>query len=253
MPPFDFERGRFLIGRRMDFINDYSDQRNKALCIHCGHVLSSTLTNRDHVPTKTLLHAPLPKNLPVVEVCMNCNASFSLHEQYFVAFLSSVITGSVDPEMQKNPNARKILTKNEKLKLMLARTRCEYPSQNGETRILWEPDYERINHVLVKNARGHAYYELGEPILGPPTSVWSRPIEAFSDKEKENFENVRWSQLWPEIGSRLMSRILEGHDLKNSWIIVQNDIYRYAILQIGSGILVRTVICEYLATEVIWE
>ena len=39
----------------MHFIEDFSDQRNKANCIHCDRSLTVAETNKDHVPTKSLL------------------------------------------------------------------------------------------------------------------------------------------------------------------------------------------------------
>jgi hypothetical protein len=237
----------------MDFINDYSDQRHKAWCIHCGASLISTRTNRDHIPTKTILYSPFPQNLPVVEVCMDCNESFSLDEQYTVAFLSSVVTGSVEPDRQQNPHARKILAQNETLKKRIELGKSEYVSQGGETRVVWKPEQERINHVVVKNARGHAYYELGEPMLDVPLHSWSLPMEALSSEERAAFEEVSWGSIWPEVGSRMMTRLMNGHDLQSSWIAVQDSVYRYAVLQADGGILVRTVIYEYLATEVFWK
>ena len=54
--------------------------------------------------------------------------------------------------------------------------------------------------------------------------------------------------LWPEVGSRMMSRVLTGQDLRDGWVIVQEGIYRYRVDQFG-GMLVRSVLFEYLATE----
>ena len=49
-----------------------------------------------------------------------------------------------------------------------------------------------------------------------------------------------------------MSRIAAGTDLVNGWIEVQSDVYRYAVLQ-DDGIIVRSVIAEYIASEVRWD
>ena len=43
----------------MDQLTDYSDSRNKGLCINCGSGLRPEESNRDHVPTRGLLNAPL--------------------------------------------------------------------------------------------------------------------------------------------------------------------------------------------------
>jgi len=49
-----------------------------------------------------------------------------------------------------------------------------------------------------------------------------------------------------------MTRVLTGQDLSGAWVVVQDGVYRYAVVQIGV-LLVRTVVFEYLATEVSWN
>ena len=89
-------------------IQDFSDRRHKAWCIHCTEPLFNLETNRDHVPTKGLLREPYPPNLPVIEICKACNLSFSADEEYFIALLGAVLTGSTDPTVQKHPSAARI-------------------------------------------------------------------------------------------------------------------------------------------------
>lgn len=238
----------------MDEIREFVDERQKAWCIHCGGWLAGLEKSRDHVPTKTLLHAPYPTNLPVVAICNQCNGGFSKDEQYFVAFLGSVISGSTEPGLQSNPDARRILEKNDKLRARIARSKKEYRTPGGEIRFVWEPELERINRVIVKNARGHALFEYGEPMLHDPTQVGSQPLVSFTAAERKSFENVSSGGLaaWLEVGSRMMTRVITGQDLDGSWVTVQKGVYRYAVIQSGGGIVVRTVIADYLATEVSW-
>ncbi|MEZ5767187.1 MAG: hypothetical protein R3D80_05580 [Paracoccaceae bacterium] len=50
-----------------------------------------------------------------------------------------------------------------------------------------------------------------------------------------------------------MQRLVTGEDMRSDgWVIVQPGIYRFAVMDIGQFV-VRTVIREYLATEVIWN
>ncbi len=49
----------------------------------------------------------------------------------------------------------------------------------------------------------------------------------------------------------MMTRMLTSQNLSDGWVIVQDGIYRYAVIQLD-GLLVRSVILEYLATEVHW-
>ena len=39
----------------------------------------------------------------------------------------------------------------------------------------------------------------------------------------------------------------------DSWQDVQDDVYRYAVAQASGGVLVRMVLHEYLAAEVLWD
>lgn len=96
----------------MEEIEHFTDDRHKALCIHCGSPIIDRHTNRDHVPTKGLLERPLPPHVPQVEVCKECNTGFSLDEEYFVTFLSCVEAGSTDPSVQRNPKIGRALTRN---------------------------------------------------------------------------------------------------------------------------------------------
>jgi hypothetical protein len=205
------------------------------------------------VPTKKLLRTPYPNNLPVVEICAACNESFSLDEQYAVAFLSAVLSGSVDPQAQLHPAAAGILLKNEKLRVRIDKSRTSFRTISGETRHRWAPERERIDRVIVKNARGHAFYELGEPLLVPPKSVWLCPLVAMKPNERIDFEvSGDGAALWPEVGSRMLQRAVAGLDLEGPWVVVQKDIYRYSVME-DDGIRVRSVVFDYLATEVEWD
>lgn len=236
----------------MKSIEDASDRRHKSWCIHCSRTLLGTSTNRDHVPSQSLLSRPFPPQLPVVEICTECNVGFSLDEQYFVAFLGAVLSGSTDPEVQKSEVAARTFASNPTLRARIEASKKEYRTLGGETRILWIPDDERIKRVVVKNARGHAYYELGEPMLDAPIFVRASPLESMTSEEREDFFSLEGISGWPEAGSRLMSRLVTGDDFEDGWIVVQRDQYRYHIDH--SGIIrVRAVVAEYLATEVVWK
>ena len=76
----------------------------------------------------------------------------------------------------------------------------------------------------------------------------------MSTAAREGFENDGMAgELagWPEVGSRMMTRVLTGQDMHDGWVIVQDGVYRFRLQQ-RSGIVVRSVLFEYLATEVYW-
>ena len=70
--------------------------------------------------------------------------------------------------------------------------------------------------------------------------------------QRNTFERVSLSTLWPEIGSRMMQRLAGVDPLVDGWVDVQEGVYRYAVARGPDELLVRTVIREYLATEVYW-
>lgn len=236
----------------MDQIEEFGDERQKSWCIHCGEWLGTVDINRDHVPSRNLLLKPYPKNLPIVQVCKPCNESFSLDEEYFTTFLSCVLSGTTDPEDQQNPRAGRALKRRTKLKMRIEHAKKEEKSLDGETRTVWNPEVERMNRVILKNARGHAFYEYSEPMLAKPESVWAIPLESLTSDERAEFENIDSGGFCPEVGSRMMTRVITGQDLSGDWVIVQDGVYKYSVVQQGV-ILVRSVLFEYLATQVYWS
>jgi hypothetical protein len=221
--------------------------------VHCAKWIGEGESNRDHVPSRSLLRKPYPANLPTVSVCKSCNEGFSFDEEYLVALLGCVLTGSTSPDRQDNPTVERILERSPSLRRRIESARTESRTVfDHETSIVWAPERERVERVILKNARGHAYFEYGEPMLEPPTHVWFAPLPVLSSEDRSQFEHVPRGSLWPEVGSRMMTRVLTGQDLLEGWVIAQDRVYRYAVVQEG-GLMVRSVMEEYLATEVLWD
>ena len=211
-------------------------------------------TNRDHVPSKVFLRKPYPENLPVVETCVACNSGFSADEEYLHLFLQCVLRGSTDPEQHPDARIARALQRHGKLRARIERSKTEYRTHGGETRFVWMPEKERLERVVVKNARGHVFYEYGEPMLSEPEYVWAVPFDAMTTSERENFENDATAEEaagWPELGSRMMTRALTGQNMRNGWVIVQEGVYRFCVQPRGV-MLVRSVLFDYLATQVQW-
>lgn len=191
--------------------------------------------------------------MPLMEVCQTCNSSFSGDEEYVAAFLGAVLSGSADVESQIIERSARIFRHNPLLRDRIDRAKQVERNLFGEETVCWSPELERIERVLVKNARGHAFYEISEPMLDQPSKVWFGPLATLNKRQTEHFENVMWtSGLFPEVGSRMMTRFLTGEDLDEGWVIVQEGVYRYAVMQTG-GMIVRIVLREYLAAEIAWE
>lgn len=236
----------------MKAIFEFSDDRLKSWCVHCGRWLSNVETNVDHIPSKSFLADPWPDNIPTIPVCRGCNSSFSRDEAYMVAFLSSAMAGTTDPEKQVIPSAKRILEKSQPLRAEI--TRCaSYTTIGGEERLVWKPDIERVKNVVIKNARGHAFFEIGEPIMHAPASVGIVPLASLTPEQRDQFEETGWGGSWPEVGSRMMTRMVTGQDLtEHGWVVVQEGVYRYSVAQTGL-MTVKSVMYEYLGTEVYWD
>jgi hypothetical protein len=252
----------------MQDLEDFSDDRQKAWCIHCGDGIADIPSNRDHVPTKSLLTKGCRERganydrlgegaddyLPQVLVCKPCNASFSEDENYLLCVLHAVESGSLSPSRTDHPEAANVLRSNRNAVRSLKRM------PDGQLFLFDDllpftiyPDCSKIERVVVKNARGHAYHELGEPMLEPPDYAGFLPISAMNDDQKRAFEPVRGGLgSWPEVGSRMMTRVIAGTDWNDGWLVVEPNRYRFWV-DWSSGVTVRTIIWEYLATETRWD
>ena len=78
------------------------------------------------------------------------------------------------------------------------------------------------------------------------------PLEVIDEERLADFLSVDLGCVWPEVGSRLFQRVYEGADMVDGWIIVQPEIYVFAVVE-SDGVIVRSIIREYLLTEVMWR
>ena len=139
-----------------------SDQLGSADCIPCPDDSHGGRYSRDHIPTKSLLNPPYPENLMEVGMCQECNFGFSKDEEYFAAFLASVISGSTEPDPLRFPTASRTLARKPALRSRIDASRHVETPSSGATVVLWTPELERVERVIVKNARGHLLFELGK-------------------------------------------------------------------------------------------
>lgn len=227
----------------------FVDARLTGACVFCGGVPET----RDHVPSKVLLDEPLPRDLPVVEACRRCNGGTSSDEQYLACFLECVLRGSADPDRALRPNIARILGSHEALRLRIEKSQGNDSAGN----LVWAPELDRIHKVILKLARGHAAYEL-YPRIDAPLHLHVAPLDSLDPRVRCEFENLTSPehQPLPELGTRAFLRALgrppDPFELVGNWIVVQRERYRYAVVETG-GVLVRMVLSEYLACEVIWE
>ncbi|MGJ1396476.1 hypothetical protein [Sphingobacterium multivorum] len=242
----------------MDQLNNYADTRLIDGCIYCG----GSPETRDHVPSKCLLDQPYPANLPVVGCCEECNQGFSKDEQYFVCLLECVLCGSTNLENLSRQSVVRMLKKSPALL-----KRIEGSRQEIEGQIVFTPEYERINNVMLKLARGHAAYELSHPCREKPEHFWCGPLSLLPQDNREVFHSVHFQEMLGEVGSRNLQRLLvtdvifgsENRDkqnirmLINDWIDVQDNRYRYIAIDDMGLLIIRIVLSEYFACEVAWK
>jgi len=223
-------------------IKPFGDDRVLARCIYCCAAPDS----RDHVPSRVLLDKPFPENLPVVPCCSSCNQSFSLDEEYCAAFVDCQLVGSTQPSSRHRDKVRRILERQPALTAALEASRRVDAS--GQT--TFEPDLARLENVVLKLAKGHAAFELHTVDSEEPSISLGR-LPELDVASRETFEMSPDGCLYPEVGSRAMLRMFEHGVPAASWIVVQPGLYRF-LASPGLPVLVRIVIGEYLACEVVW-
>jgi len=244
----------------MDQLKDLADVRLINGCVFCDSGLAEL--TRDHAPSRVLLDAPYPTNLPVVGACLDCNNSLSLDEEYVACFIECATFGSTNPDEVSRDIVRRILNHKPALRARIEQTKR---TEDGVTYFF--PEKARIDNVIAKLARAHAAYELSTPLREQPTSLrwWVLPM--MSSEQQEDFNAAHVHHLLGEVGSRATQRIMvvqvqlmspETGELvtkgllMSDWVDVQEDRYRYLAVDDVGGSWVKIVIGEYLACEVTW-
>ena len=182
----------------------------------------------------------------MVGACRQCNEGFSRDEPYVASVIEWAATGCTSIDGVERIKIRRILSHTAALAAQMQE------AQRGEPgTIAFDP--ERVGRVLLKLARGHAAFELNEPQFDPPTEVVYRPLATLDPSKRDAFETPPASTLWPEVGSRAMMRAVDIARGAAGWLTVQPERYRYLAAVLPGAIVVRLVLREYLAAEVIWE
>lgn len=220
------------------------DERVIAACVYCG----AASETRDHVPSRVFLDDPLPENLPVVPSCRACNASFSLDEEYCAALIDCAAVGTAVPTTRHRARVRRILEHQSALSAAIQAART-VDALTGC--IAFAPDNDRVRAIVLKLARGHAAFELHVVDDAEPSAISIAPLPVLDDSARVAFEVPPVGSLYPEVGSRAMVRMFEHGVPSPSWLVVQPGRYR-SLVSPGEPLLVRLVIGEYLACEVVW-
>lgn len=216
------------------------------MCSYCG----ATSDTRDHVPSKILLEEPYPENLPVVPCCHKCNQGFSLDEEYFACAIECIIQGTTDIEFLNRQKIKSILLNKPSLK-----NRIENSFLIDDGNKYLQIDLPRFEKIMIKLAKGHLKFENSEPQFENPTSIVFKSLHEMQENEEEDFFSFSRLDKITEVGSRGSQNMLivnRQHALSH-WIIVQEGAYQYIVSETGGVKMVRILIWNYLAIEVIWE
>jgi hypothetical protein len=229
----------------MEYFPYYGASIFQNYCAYCG----SQKESGDHVPSQILLDEPYPDHLPIVPACKKCNQGFSLDEEYLACLLDCMITGNVDVNEEKRLKVRKAINHSPKLKQMLNDSK-EF-LLDGSISIV--PDWERVEKVVLKLARGHSLYELNEYHIESPSRIFMRPIPLMAPQDMEKFMALPISSRFAEVGSRHLERtvIFNEKPYIPEWIIVQPERYMFAV-SVSNNTTIRLIIRNYLACEVCW-
>jgi hypothetical protein len=227
-------------------LRSFGDEREVLSCVYCG---DGPIESRDHVPSRVLLDEPYPENLPVVPACAACNHGFSQDEEYIACQVECVLAGTTDPNVMSRPKVARILRERPALAARIAAARTV---EQGGT--VFAVEDARVRKVVLKLARGHAAFELHTPQTEEPSTFAAVPLVTWTDAERRSFECGPPTNMWPEVGSRAMQRLVEGDGVSpGGWVVAQPGRYRHLAVATEAGPIVRIVLSEYLACEVRWD
>jgi hypothetical protein len=193
-----------------------------------------------------LLDEPYPENLPVVPSCGSCNHGLSQDEEYLACLVECALLGSAKPEDVRRTKIARILQDRPSLAARIANAKS---INDGVT--TFAPEEDRVRRVMIKLACGHALYELQTSHRVPPASFAVVPLTSLSAERRDAFEAAPETNIWPEVGSRAMQRLVEDEDAP--WVTVQPGRYRYLAVTTEAETIIRMVFSEYLACEIVWR
>lgn len=131
--------------RQLITLNGMSDVLNDR-CVFCG----KQSTTKDHIPSKCLIEKPYPANLHKVNSCKKCNQSFSIDEEYFLNILAEISLNPVLLNKKESGSVYRARLRSPKLKDRISNSFV----YGTDGRKYIQPEYERINKVIEKNALG---------------------------------------------------------------------------------------------------
>ena len=176
------------------------------------------------------------------------------------ALLAAELTDSTNPEDQTDPKAKKLFETSSGLRKRIEQARKTRTNESGELEFKYSHEVERVKNVVVKNARAHALYELEYWTDESSHHVNMLTFQNLSLELYCHFEGITGfliPSVSPEIGTRQFIRLgvdcspfnVHYPEMHGSWVVVQDEIYRYLVEEVDDGVLVQSVIHENFITE----
>lgn len=215
-------------------------------CFYCEGSFPAGVLIAARIPSQSLSRDARPGSVVEVDVCRACASRSGENDIYLSAYLKHALVQV--PELsaalaEAGIPDRNVITMQEQL--LLCASYDEMPD------VIAHPAYERILSVVVKNARVHAFTELGRVLPGWPDTLVVQSLPRAPVSWVNAFLTVDHTRTWPRAGSQLMVRMFTGENLQSGWITVAPGSYVYTVFEDG-GVTVRSIIREYLMTEVSW-
>lgn len=198
---------------------------------------------RDHVPPRVFLDDPFPTNLAVVPCCRRCNEATSADEEYLACLLEVAACGTSDVGGLERISIGRTLAARPPL---LARLAAALDPSEASVDV----EHDRVRRVVEKVGRGLWTFETAAGSDEATTRSAYAPIGECDASMIEAFEALAPLDLLPEVGSRLMLRVIEEWGLQNLWQVVQPRRFAYAIEAGSAEPCVKMVFRDYLACVV---
>jgi hypothetical protein len=189
------------------------------------------------------LDEPLPSNLAVVPCCRRCNGLSSADEEYVACLLEVAACGTADANGLERAAIARTLAARPRLRARLSAALDPFAGSMAV-------EDDRVQRVVEKVGRGLWAFETAANSDAATVSSVYAPLPACDAPALEAFEALAPLDLLPEVGSRLMVRVIEECGMQNRWQVVQPGRFAYAVEAGSSESRVKMVLRGYLAAIV---
>ncbi len=179
-------------------------------CLYCGAEASTI----EHVPPRSFLEKPFPRNLTTVRACSVCNQGFSKDEEYAIALLAQIGTSDY---LQEKVEPNGIIDRAFSRSPSFEQRFIDRLKTDEKGHVFIEPENERLEKVLIKIVCGLfwlKYKRLARPATPGPIDFWpfniedSRPVGYFLPAFTERFAPKRWTIVQNNVFEYLFAKLL---------------------------------------------